>query len=50
MIVADFRFIKETQEKELPEDWDIGYKILIDKDGITKQMHYYPKKLPHRFS
>ena len=31
-------FIKETQEKELPEDWDIGYKILIDKDGITKQM------------
>lgn len=32
------KFIKETQEKELPEDWDIGYKILIDKDGITKQM------------
>ena len=27
------KFIKETQEKELPEDWDIGYKILIDKDG-----------------
>lgn len=44
------KFIKETQEKELPEDWDIGYKILIDKDGITKQMHYCPKKLPHRFS
>ena len=34
---ANQKFIKET-EKELTEDWDIGYKILIDKDGITKQM------------
>lgn len=32
------KFLKETEQKELPEDWDIGYKILIDKDGITKQM------------
>ena len=32
------KFIKETQENELPEDWDIGYKILIDKDSITTQM------------
>lgn len=31
-------FIEETKRKELPEDWDIGYKILMDKDGITKQM------------
>lgn len=43
-VKADFKlysksnFIKETEQKELPEDWDIGYKILIDKDGITKQM------------
>lgn len=41
---ADFKlynksnFIEETEQKKLPEDWDIGYKILIDKDGITKQM------------
>ena len=32
------KFIKETQEKQLSEDWDIGYKILIDKDSITTQM------------
>ncbi|MCI3937223.1 AadS family aminoglycoside 6-adenylyltransferase [Chryseobacterium aahli] len=32
------KFLKETQQKELPEDWDIGYKILVDKDGITKEM------------
>ena len=43
-IKADFKlysksnFIEETQQKKLPEDWDIGYKILIDKDGIAKQM------------
>lgn len=32
------KFVKETQQKELPEDWDIGYKVLIDKDGITQEM------------
>ena len=43
-IKADFKlysksnFIEETEQKKLPEDWDIGYKILIDKDGITNQM------------
>ena len=43
-VKADFKlysksnFIQETEQKELPEDWDIGYKILIDKDGITTQM------------
>ncbi|MNK47439.1 Aminoglycoside 6-adenylyltransferase [compost metagenome] len=43
-VKADFKlysksnFIEEIRQKELPKDWDIGYKILIDKDGITKQM------------
>ncbi|WP_407482344.1 AadS family aminoglycoside 6-adenylyltransferase [Elizabethkingia meningoseptica] len=32
------RFLKETQRDKLPEDWDIGYKILLDKDGITTAM------------
>lgn len=32
------KFVEETQQKELPEDWDIGYKILLDKDGVTKKM------------
>lgn len=31
-------FQKEVQEKSLPEDWDVGYKILVDKDGITKDL------------
>ena len=31
-------FLKETEQKELSEDWDIGYKVLIDKEGITKKM------------
>jgi aminoglycoside 6-adenylyltransferase len=29
-------FLQEIQHEELPEDWDIGYKILLDKDGITQ--------------
>jgi len=43
-VKADFKlysksnFIEETEQKELPEDWDVGYKVLIDKDDITKQM------------
>ena len=43
-VKADFKlyskpnFLKEINLQALPEDWDIGYKILIDKDGITKQM------------
>lgn len=32
------KFIEETQQKELPKDWDIGYKVLIDKDCITEEM------------
>lgn len=32
------KFLKEVRLKELPEDWDIGYKVLIDKQGITNEM------------
>ncbi|MBK1895328.1 AadS family aminoglycoside 6-adenylyltransferase [Chryseobacterium paridis] len=31
-------FIKEVEEETLPEDWDVGYKVLIDKDGLTKDL------------
>ncbi|EJL72859.1 AadS family aminoglycoside 6-adenylyltransferase [Chryseobacterium populi] len=31
-------FIKEMQEENLPEDWDVGYKVLIDKDSLTKDL------------
>lgn len=31
-------FLKQVDQNELCEDWDIGYKVLIDKDGITKNM------------
>lgn len=31
-------FLAEVKQKELPEDWDIGYKILTDKDGITQKI------------
>lgn len=31
-------FLKEISKTELCEDWDIGYKILIDKDGLTVGM------------
>ncbi|MHC6198001.1 AadS family aminoglycoside 6-adenylyltransferase [Elizabethkingia miricola] len=39
-------FLQEIQYEELPEDWDIGYKILLDKDGITQNM----KPPTHRIS
>ncbi len=32
------KFLQEVKLKELSEDWDIGYKVLIDKEGITKEM------------
>lgn len=32
------KFMEEVRLKELPEDWDIGYKVLIDKEEITKEM------------
>lgn len=31
-------FLEEVNQNELSEDWDIGYKVLIDKNGITKEM------------
>jgi len=31
-------FLEEVNQNELCEDWDIGYKVLIDKNGITKEM------------
>lgn len=31
-------FLKEVNLNELPEDWDIGYKVLIDKDGLTQNL------------
>ncbi|WP_316634000.1 AadS family aminoglycoside 6-adenylyltransferase [uncultured Flavobacterium sp.] len=32
------KFLEEIKLKKLPEDWDIGYKVIIDKDGITQEM------------
>ena len=31
-------FVEEIQEKELPYDWDIGYKVLVDKEGLTRDL------------
>ncbi|MDQ0065976.1 AadS family aminoglycoside 6-adenylyltransferase [Chryseobacterium lathyri] len=31
-------FIKEVQEESLSEDWDVGYKVLVDKDNLTKDL------------
>ncbi|WP_084240763.1 AadS family aminoglycoside 6-adenylyltransferase [Pedobacter africanus] len=31
-------FLAEADQNELPEDWDIGYKVLIDKDSITQKL------------
>ncbi len=31
-------FLDEVHQHRLGEDWDIGYKVLIDKDGDAKQM------------
>lgn len=30
------KFLEEVKLKELPEDWDIGYKVLIDKEELKK--------------
>lgn len=32
------QFIAETQKNQLPEDWDIGYRVLIDKDKLTQDL------------
>ncbi|MDH6252601.1 aminoglycoside 6-adenylyltransferase [Chryseobacterium sp. H1D6B] len=31
-------FIKEMQAAILPEDWDVGYKVLVDKDNLTQSL------------
>jgi len=31
-------FEKEVQGEVLPDDWDVGYKVLIDKDHLTRHM------------
>ncbi|AZA82314.1 AadS family aminoglycoside 6-adenylyltransferase [Chryseobacterium lactis] len=31
-------FIPEIKEEILPDDWDVGYRVLIDKDDLTKEM------------
>ncbi|MDQ1858887.1 AadS family aminoglycoside 6-adenylyltransferase [Chryseobacterium sp. WLY505] len=31
-------FIEEIKEENLPEDWDVGYKVLIDKDKLTENL------------
>lgn len=37
-LFSEDKFLEEVRLKELPEDWDIGYKVLIDKEEITKEM------------
>ncbi|MFA4868870.1 MAG: AadS family aminoglycoside 6-adenylyltransferase [Pedobacter sp.] len=39
-------FLQQVDQNELCEDWDIGYKVLIDKDDITKNM----KEATHQVS
>lgn len=31
-------FLKEIQAETLPEDWDVGYKVLLDKDHLTQDL------------
>lgn len=32
------KFLDEVHQSELSEDWDIGYRVLLDKDKITTEM------------
>jgi aminoglycoside 6-adenylyltransferase len=32
------KFMEQVNKPDLQEDWDVGYKILMDKDGLTKGM------------
>lgn len=32
------KFQEAVQAPELPEDWDVGYKVLLDKDGLATGM------------
>lgn len=31
-------FLKEVREETLPDDWDVGYKVLVDKDHLTEEL------------
>ncbi|WP_454046756.1 AadS family aminoglycoside 6-adenylyltransferase [Chryseobacterium sp. Marseille-Q8038] len=31
-------FIEEVNAEHLPEDWDVGYKVLLDKDNLTENL------------
>lgn len=37
-LYAADKFMADTLAETLPEDWDVGYKVLLDKDGITRHM------------
>lgn len=37
-LYAVSEFIRKTNQSSLPEHWDIGYKVLLDKDGITLRL------------
>ncbi|WP_257657842.1 AadS family aminoglycoside 6-adenylyltransferase [Parapedobacter lycopersici] len=32
------KFLEEAKQDVLPEDWDIGYRVLVDKDQLTHQL------------
>lgn len=32
------KFVEATNFTELPEDWDIGYKIMVDKENLTQNL------------
>lgn len=34
-LFSKIQFVAETQLEQLPEDWDIGYQVLLDKEDIT---------------
>lgn len=31
-------FLKDIHADELPEDWDVGYRVLMDKDDLTEDI------------
>jgi len=45
-LYSKLKFIKDMRNENQCEDWDIGYEVLVDKDGITKEL----KKPTYRVS
>lgn len=37
-LYSKVKFLLDLERAELPEDWDIGYKVLVDKDGINSEI------------